>query len=237
MRHRPRVLVTLAGHDERGTLLHGVRDRHLRPLLAAGLLPVLAPGTLWRGELAELASGCAAVYLPGTDYVPSCRDEPEEESRLGALEAGLAWDPHKARADLAAVALAWRRRLPLLGVCGGMQAMVVHGGGTLRAGRAQELRRHAGRAEPLPARIEAGTLAAEVLAGGAGINSFHRQVVERPPAALIVGARAEDGVVEAVEAPRAYHPFWLGLQWHPELLGDERPYAALAAAAQRLCSA
>jgi putative glutamine amidotransferase len=225
-----RVIVTLNGDDD-GDLRHGVRERHLRLLLDAGLLPVLVPGTLPAGALAELADGCDAAYLPGTDYVPSRAGESDAESRAGADAAGLPWDPRKVRADLAVIELAWERRLPLLGVCGGMQAMVVSAGGTLRAGTPDEVAGHGERAAAEPAALEDGTLAAHVLAGGAAPNSFHRQVVDRVAAPLVVSARAADGVIEAVEAPRALHPFWLGLQWHPELLGDARPFSALARAA------
>ena len=71
-----------------------------------------------------------------------------------------------------------------------------------------------------------------MLGPSAAINHHHVQVVE-DAGALVVAARAGDGSIEAVEATRGEHPFWLGLQWHPERLGDAAPYRALAAAAQR----
>jgi putative glutamine amidotransferase len=225
-----RVLVTLNG-DSPGDLRHGVRERHLRPLLAAGLLPVLVPGTLPPEALAELAHGCAAAYMPGTDYVPSRAGESRDESDAGARAAGLAFDADKVRADFAVIPLAWERGLPTLGVCGGMQAMVVHAGGTLRPATEDEAALHADRAAGEGAVVAEGSLAAEVLAGGAEPNSFHRQVVGEVAPPLIATVHAADGVVEAVEAPRDVHPFWLGVQWHPELLGDARPFEALAAAA------
>jgi putative glutamine amidotransferase len=227
-----RVLVTLNG-DDPDDLRHGVRERHVRSLLAAGLLPVLVPGTLPPAALAELAEGCAAAYLPGTDYVPSRAGEGAAESQAGARAAGLPYDADKVRADFGVIALAWERGLPTLGVCGGMQAMVVHAGGTLRPATAAELPAHADRAAEERAVIDEGSLAAEVLAGAAGANSFHRQVVDEVAPPLRATARSADGVIEAVEAPRDAHPFWLGLQWHPELLGDGRPFSALARAAAR----
>jgi putative glutamine amidotransferase len=136
------------------------------------------------------------------------------------------------RADFAVIALAWERGLPTLGVCGGMQAMVVYAGGTLRAGTAAEVTAHADRAAGERAVLTEGSLAARVLEGGAEPNSFHRQVVDEVAPPLRVTGRAADGVIEAVEAPRDAHPFWLGLQWHPELLGDARPFSALARAAR-----
>jgi gamma-glutamyl-gamma-aminobutyrate hydrolase PuuD len=230
---RPRVLVTLGGDDAGGALRHSVRERHLHPLLAAGLLPVLVTGTLPPDALAELAGDCRGAYLPGTEYVPSRSGESDAESRAGARAAGLAWDPQKVRADFAVISVAWERRLPLLGICGGMQAMVVAAGGTLRPGTADQVAQHADHAGTEPATLTDGTLAAAVLAGGAEPNSFHRQVVDRVSDPLVIGVRAADGVVEAVEAPPDIHPFWLGLQWHPELLDDARPFSALARAAAR----
>ena len=228
---RPRVLVTLTGEEAGGDPLVAVRERHLRPLLAAGLLPVLVPGTLDASAVAELAEDCVAASLPGTDYVPTRLGEDEGAARAGAEAAGLDWDPRKVRADLAVIALAWERRLPLLGACGGMQAMVVWAGGTLRTGTADELAVHERQPDTAPAELDPDSLAASVLGPRTPINSFHRQVVAEVTAPLRVSGRASDGVSEAVEAPRDAHPFWLGVQWHPELLGDARPYRALAAAA------
>ncbi|MDO4289958.1 MAG: gamma-glutamyl-gamma-aminobutyrate hydrolase family protein [Eggerthellaceae bacterium] len=63
------------------------------------------------------------------------------------------------------------------------------------------------------------------------VNSMHHQAVGRVADALRVAARAEDGVIEAVEAPD--RSFYLAVQWHPEYLPDHMPlfYALVAAAA------
>lgn len=223
------VLVTLSSRDP-DDLAHEVRERHLRALRGAGLVPVAVAGSASEGEVEAVLDVCVAAYLPGTDYVPSAAGEDEAASRAGAVAAGLPWDPWKVRADLLVLRSAWRRRLPALGICGGMQAMAILGGGTLRPagddGHQSVPAEHGVRLEP-------GSLAARAFAGAEVVegNSYHRQVLDRPPGGLRVAGRAGDGVVEAVEAPAAVHPFWLGLQWHPELLGDGRPFAALARAA------
>jgi gamma-glutamyl-gamma-aminobutyrate hydrolase PuuD len=196
----PRVAVTRDGSG-------GVRDAHLDALRAAGLDPVLVDDAI---------GACAGVYLPGTDYVPS---SPDEDAEAEAAKAGLPWDPVKVRNDLAVLREAKERGLPVLGVCGGMQAMVVLEGGTLRAaGGHQDV-------EAAEVLLEAGSVAASVFGPRAAANSFHRQVVDRPPR-LSVSGRARDGVVEAVEGGR-----WLGVQWHPERVPDGRPYEWLAAQA------
>ena len=44
------------------------------------------------------------------------------------------------------------------------------------------------------------------------VNSFHHQAVKSTK--LKISAYAEDGLVEAIEDED--HPFFLGVQWHPE---------------------
>jgi putative glutamine amidotransferase len=46
------------------------------------------------------------------------------------------------------------------------------------------------------------------------VNSRHHQSVDRLGAGLAVTARAEDGVIEAVEDPA--RQFVVAVQWHPE---------------------
>jgi putative glutamine amidotransferase len=45
-------------------------------------------------------------------------------------------------------------------------------------------------------------------------NSLHHQAIRQPAPGLEVVARAEDGVIEAVELPGKR--FVIGVQWHPE---------------------
>jgi len=219
------VLVTLSSRDP-DDLSHEVRERHLRALRGAGLVPVAVAGSAGEGELAEVLGACVAAYLPGTDYVPGSLGEGEAASARAAAAAGMPWDPSKLRGDLSVLRLAWRARTPVLAVCGGMQAMALLAGGTLRVDP-----EGAHRSGAHPVRLVLGSLASRAFGGEAEVaaNSLHRQVVERP--GLRVSGRAPDGTIEAVEAPGGEHPFWLGLQWHPELLEDPRPYAALARAA------
>lgn len=48
------------------------------------------------------------------------------------------------------------------------------------------------------------------------VNSLHKQSVERVGDKLVVSAREPNGIVQAIERPE--HPFYLGVQFHPELL-------------------
>lgn len=141
--------------------------------------------------------------------------------------------------ELSLVRAAWERKLPLLGICRGLQVINVAAGGTLvqdlpDAGFGQEHRRQTGRfaGNEHPVSLTDGSWIAraegrtEALAA-----SHHHQAVDRVGARLTVTGRAPDGVVEALEADDGG---WLvGVQWHPEPDPDSRIIESLVAAAAR----
>jgi putative glutamine amidotransferase len=133
--------------------------------------------------------------------------------------------------ELALLAAAAKRDLPLLGICRGLQALNVSRGGTLHQhlpdrSDVQHLQRHEGFAAAHEVDVEPGSLlhwltAADRLA----VNSFHHQAADRVGAGLEVAARAPDGTVEALWDPAA--TFCLGVQWHAELLTHRAEHATL----------
>jgi len=142
-------------------------------------------------------------------------------------------DPGRDSLELALARSAWERRVPLLGVCGGMQAMTVAVGGTLvqdirtQVAQALEHEQPTDPAEPWhDVALEDGRLRRAFGADRIRVNSTHHQAVEESGPLRVVG-RAPDGIVEAVESDD--HPFFVGVEWHPELI-DPTPYAALVAA-------
>jgi putative glutamine amidotransferase len=53
------------------------------------------------------------------------------------------------------------------------------------------------------------------------VNSSHHQSVKKLARLLVTSAAAPDGVIEAIES--SSHPFYLGVQWHPECLYSTDP--------------
>ena len=57
-------------------------------------------------------------------------------------------------------------------------------------------------------------------------NSFHHQAVKHLGKGAVISAITENGVVEGIELPQTLHPFFLGVQWHPEHFYREHPAAS-----------
>ena len=112
--------------------------------------------------------------------------------------------------------LARRPHIPVLGVCLGMQFMALHAGGTLNQWMSDSVPTHAEHYDDHAHRILPEGESSPISEGI--VTSWHRQCIS-DPGSLRVIARAEDGVIEAIDDPS--RPFYLGVQWHPERTASE----------------
>ncbi|MYS16772.1 gamma-glutamyl-gamma-aminobutyrate hydrolase family protein [Streptomyces sp. SID4982] len=224
-----------------------------RPLI--GVSTYLEAGARWRGWELEAAllpaayprlvsrAGGLPVLLPPDD--PSLAPEvvarlngvviaggPDiDPARYGAARTPRCGPPAPERDawELALIEAALAARVPLLGICRGMQLLNVVLGGTL----VQHLDGHAeavGVFGAHPVRPVPGTLYAAIEPDDTSVPTYHHQAVDRLAPGLIPSAHAADGTVEAVELAPA-EGWVLGVQWHPEMGTDERVMRALIAAA------
>ncbi len=190
---------------------------YMRVLEAVGLAPVLVTPAHSPEARRALLEACAGLVLTGGEDVDPQRYGEDPIPQLGEVT------PARDEAEAAALALALARDLPVLGICRGCQVLNVAYGGTLYQDLAVQ-RPGTGLHEQGDgvwdehahvARVEPGSrLHGIVGRGEVPINSFHHQAIREPAPGLAVTARAEDGVVEAVEDPA--RTWVLGVQWHPE---------------------
>lgn len=114
-----------------------------------------------------------------------------------------------------------RRRLPILGICHGMQLVNVLEGGSLHQDLAPPRRgpkvdhRGKGGGRSHPVLVAPGTRLKRLLGvPRLAAPTEHHQAVKIVAPGLRAAAYAEDGVIEAVEDPR--RPELFLVQWHPE---------------------
>jgi putative glutamine amidotransferase len=130
-------------------------------------------------------------------------------------------DPQRDAWELALLAAAQTRGIAVLGVCRGSQLINVARGGTLHQHVADlgGLVHEQDSAHRHGVTVQDGTLLHTILAGGRfSVTSLHHQGLDRIGDGLVVAARADDGLAEAVEdRPRRT----VGVAWHPEVQLDE----------------
>jgi putative glutamine amidotransferase len=208
-----------------------VPNAYVEHVRAAGGIPVVLPPL---GE--DASDDDATQVLSRLDGLVLAGGADVEASRYREAPHELAQEPRRDRdgAELALARLA-RDAVPTLGVCRGMQVMVVAAGGTLE----QHLPDRLGTLTHSPSPGEYGirtvepvdgTLLRKILGDRLEVNCYHHQGIAAHPS-LDVAALSEDGVIEGVESggPLLY----LGVQWHPETGTDRRLFEALVDAARR----
>ena len=124
---------------------------------------------------------------------------------------------------------AFEKKIPVLGICRGLQIMVVSFGGSLY----QDLARENGADEHFTIMYPRNSVTHKIdlkpqskltdIFGGKsiGVNSFHHQGVKSVPTNAKVAAESPDHVIEAVEFTGG-HSFAVGVQWHPEMMYDSK---------------
>ena len=210
--------------------LHTLMDTYTLALDQAGAAPMLV-GRM-RPEDASLimdrvdglvVSGGrdVAPVLYGQDNTASMESHPGDDGR-----------------DIALVLEARRRKMPVLGICRGIQAVNVALGGELHQHvlsdsdaehppapeDTMDLRLHRHTVE-----LAAGCRLAAIYGGAERkVNSIHHQAISRPAPGLTVTGRTPSGSIEAVESADPDWPL-LAVQWHPEMLDLEEESALFTA--------
>ncbi|MDD5543813.1 MAG: gamma-glutamyl-gamma-aminobutyrate hydrolase family protein [Acidobacteriia bacterium] len=203
-----------------------LQSNYSQAVCAAGGAAVMVPLIPDKGAIAQLVDRLDGIVLSGSgsDIDPSW---------YGARKIAACGDVHTDRdkTDFLLLEEAFRRQMPVLAICFGVQSLNVFLGGTLiqdiPSQRPKALEHALSRRAPSKAnpenfcthRIEVlpGTLLSTLVGTHSvvRVNSSHHQAIDRAAAELQVTALAPDGIIEGVELKSKNH-FVMGTQWHPE---------------------
>ncbi|WP_457630972.1 gamma-glutamyl-gamma-aminobutyrate hydrolase family protein [Oceanithermus sp.] len=193
----------------------GVREPYRAALESYGASVVVLPPQPPE-RLAGILARLDGLVLPGgADLDPAFFGE-QPQPRLGEV------DPVRDEFEIYAARWAAENGLPTLGVCRGAQVGAVALGGSLyqdleSAGFTQISHEQTAKAPALwhEVALRRRRWLEPLFGERFRVNSYHHQAI-RDPGPLEVTAEAPDGVIEAARLPG--HPFYLMIQWHPELL-------------------
>lgn len=195
-------------------------DDYIQAIEKAGGIPVILP-VVENPEtiLPILGKLDGIIFTGGNDVSPLCYNEIPSSS-VGEVSV------KRDNADLVLIkSVLENHQIPILGICRGCQLLNVVLGGTLHQDLAKDgvtKNEHFLLSYPIEnisqiANIEANSRLAKIFSSKSiGINSFHHQAVKDLGKNLVVAAKAEDGVIEAIEIPG--ERFIVGVQWHPEMM-------------------
>jgi putative glutamine amidotransferase len=199
--------------------LYSLASRYCDAIENAGGLPIIIPHSRSRAQICHLLRRIDGLLISGGgfDIDPAYYNE-QPIAKLGKI------NPQRTFTELESIAFGLERDLPMLGICGGAQAINVALAGSLYQDIATQLptaqtHQQEERSDNHGHVVEVtrGTLLYEICGRQTlKVNTTHHQAIRKLGKGLAINATAPDGLIEGIESKK--HSFVLGLQWHPEVL-------------------
>lgn len=194
-----------------------VNNDYVESLQKAGAIPVMLPVISNLDDVADQLEGLDGVLLSGGyDVDPALYGEsilPQCGYVMREVDDFY----------LAVVKAAVEKKLPLFGICKGVQIINIAFGGTLYQDQPSQIGSCLKHTQAAPRyqgtheiALEKGSFLAGALGETMRVNSFHHQSVKDVAKGFKVTAKAPDGIVEGIE--REEGSFVCAVQFHPEMM-------------------
>lgn len=215
--HRPMIGLTANCADIDVT----IRNYYHKQIGAAGGVPVIIPPVADKDVIINTLERLDAIILTGgADYNPLWAGE-EPSAKLHHINA------QRDLPELLITRLAYNRNIPMLGICRGIQTLAMALDGKVIQDISEAIPntiKHSQDADTCEPTHSVSVAEGSMLHDVYGkdklyVNSFHHQAVGDCGPKFIVTAKANDGVVEAIESSEFRKI--MGVQWHPECMGDD----------------
>ncbi|NMG08047.1 gamma-glutamyl-gamma-aminobutyrate hydrolase family protein [Brasilonema sp. UFV-L1] len=213
----PLIGITTYGHQQ--TIPVSPLSAYSDAVRTAGGIPVLLPAT--DVDLVKFLEPLDGLILSGGGDIDPVFYNGCAHPTIYSV------DSHRDAFELQVARFALDNHIPVLGICRGLQILIVVSGGTLiphipdeygtsvlhRLEPGPELRQSTEHMIKLNANSR---LAKLIQKTQISVVSFHHQAARTiGPGWRAVAYALEDGVIEAIE--HEHHPWAIGVQWHPEL--------------------
>ncbi len=215
--HRPMIGLTGNCADIDVT----IRNYYHKQIVAAGGVPVIIPPVADKDVIINTLERLDAIILTGgADYNPLWAGE-EPSAKLHHINA------QRDLPELLITRLAYNRNIPMLGICRGIQTLALALDGKVIQDISETIPntiKHSQDADTCEPTHSVSVAEGSMLHAVYGkdklyVSSVHHQAVGDCGPKFIVTAKANDGVVEAIESSE-YRKI-MGVQWHPECMGDD----------------
>lgn len=193
-------------------------EAYVNAITGAGGVPVILPSLEGIGNVNILIQNIKGLLLAGGGDVDPAHFNEEPSPKLGEIT------PARDKFEIVIAKAALRKKIPILGICRGIQVLNIACGGTVIQHIPAEIKKPLKHSQKAPrwypthkVFLEKTSLLFSICETEyLNVNSYHHQAVRDPAPGFKVTGVSSDGIIEAVENPK--YPFVIGVQWHPECM-------------------
>lgn len=219
---KPIIGLALSNRVKSKKIYSVINNDYIKAVQKAGGIPILIPFSDNIENIKEYTNKLQGIiFTGGEDISPLLyNEEPHKEVQCIIEE--------RDRFELELFKEVYEKKIPILGICRGLQLINIALGGNLYQDINSQIPNSYGHAPKYTLRsnlyhsvkIEKGSKLFDIFkTEDLKVNSFHHQSIKKLGNDLKITANSNDGIVEAIESVN--EKFLVAVQWHPENLVEK----------------